>query len=195
MAYPYKGSKNSIAKEIIDFLPAAGTFVDLFAGGCSVTHAAMQSGKYNKIIINDVDPMPTQLFLDAMNGRYRNERRWISREDFERLKSTDSYVRYCWSFGNNGKDYLYAKEIEEFKHGLHLAVFEGKTELLEHEMELPRGTLPTFPDVSDVSKRYSLYRNYLKGFYGDDEKHIASQAFECLERLNSTSGGGKTTKP
>jgi site-specific DNA-adenine methylase len=37
---PYKGSKNAIARDIIDILPAGDVFVDLFAGGCAVTHAA-----------------------------------------------------------------------------------------------------------------------------------------------------------
>jgi len=41
---PYKGSKNGIAKKIVDALPAGEVFVDLFAGGCAVTHAAMLSG-------------------------------------------------------------------------------------------------------------------------------------------------------
>ena len=34
---PYKGSKNKIAKQIIDFLPSGGTLYDLFAGGCAIT--------------------------------------------------------------------------------------------------------------------------------------------------------------
>ena len=55
---PYKGSKNQIARWIIDILPSADTFVDLFAGGCSVTHVAILSNKYkNIIIINAVKPL------------------------------------------------------------------------------------------------------------------------------------------
>ena len=30
---PYKGSKNSIAEKIVDYLPEAQNFYDLFAGG------------------------------------------------------------------------------------------------------------------------------------------------------------------
>ena len=37
----YQGSKNSIAREIVRFLPAAGTLIDICAGGCAITHAAM----------------------------------------------------------------------------------------------------------------------------------------------------------
>ena len=107
---PYMGSKNRIAKEIVDQLPSAEYFVDLFCGGCAVTHAAMLSGKYKKFIINDISGDMPRLFVDAVNGKYRNEKRWISREDFERLKDTDAYVRTCWSFGNNGKGYLWNDE-------------------------------------------------------------------------------------
>ena len=104
------GSKNRIARDIVEQLPSAEYFVDLFCGGCAVTHAAMLSGKYKKFIINDIAPDMPRLFADAINGKYRNEKRWISREDFERLKDTDAYVRTCWSFGNNGKGYLWNDE-------------------------------------------------------------------------------------
>ena len=33
LGMPYKGSKNAIARDIIDILPAGDVFVDLFAGG------------------------------------------------------------------------------------------------------------------------------------------------------------------
>ena len=37
---PYMGSKNDIAEQIIQIVPQARNFYDLFAGGCAVTHAA-----------------------------------------------------------------------------------------------------------------------------------------------------------
>ncbi|MDD6964096.1 MAG: DNA adenine methylase [Firmicutes bacterium] len=120
---PYKGSKNKIAKQIIDFLPSGGTLYDLFAGGCAITHCAMESGKYDRYIVNDIEPGITQLFIDAVNGKYANEKRWISREDFFKLKESDPYVKYCWSFANNGRDYLYSKEIEPLKKHLHNIFF------------------------------------------------------------------------
>lgn len=118
---PYMGSKNRIARDIVEQLPSAEYFVDLFCGGCAVTHAAMLSGKYQKFIVNDIAPDMPCLFVDAINGKYRNEKRWISREDFERLKDTDAYVRTCWSFGNDGYSYIYGKKIESWKKALHYA--------------------------------------------------------------------------
>jgi hypothetical protein len=99
--------------------------VDLFAGGCAVTHAAILSGKFGRFIANDITEYP-QVFRDAIDGKYRNECRWISREDFLRLKDDDPYVRLCWSFGNDMKTYMYAPEVERFKKHMH-AIFSAGT--------------------------------------------------------------------
>ena len=120
---PYKGSKNSIAEWVVDILPEADNLYDLFAGGCAVTHCAMESGKWKNYIINDIEPGIVQLFKDATSGKLANEERWISRETFEMLKDTEPCIRYVWSFGNNGMDYLYAPEIERFKKHLHFMFF------------------------------------------------------------------------
>lgn len=117
---PYQGSKNKIAQWIISNLPSGDTLIDLFAGGCAVTHAAILSGKWNRIVANDIGDAP-QLFMDAIHGKYANEKRWISREEFHQIKDSDAYVSLCWSFGNNRSNYLYAREIEPWKKALHFA--------------------------------------------------------------------------
>ena len=132
---PYHGSKNSIAREIVRFLPAAGTLIDICAGGCAITHAALElcegiAPKWARIVANDVNPMPGKLFRDAIDGKYAHETRWISREDFYRLKDSDPYVAYCWSFGNNACNYLYAQEIEPWKRAVHYARVLGDREPL-----------------------------------------------------------------
>ena len=106
---PYKGSKNQIAEWIVDELPRAEVFVDLFFGGGAVTHRAMLTGKYKRFIANDIDGRLPKLFIDCAYGKYtvENHREWISREEFFRLKDEDAYIALVWSFGNNGKDYLY----------------------------------------------------------------------------------------
>ena len=111
---PYMGSKNKLAERIVSLLPRAEHLYDVFCGGCAIAHCAALSGKWGHIHINDISDMP-QLFVDAVAGKYRDERRWISREDFFALKDSDPYVRSCWSFGNNGRDYLYSREIEPYK--------------------------------------------------------------------------------
>ena len=118
----YMGSKNKIVKALIPQLPSAKYFVDLFAGGCAMTHGAMLSGKYERFIANDISDAPS-LFQRAINGEFRDEKRWISRDDFFALKDRDPYVRYIWSFGNKGEGYLYSKEIEPYKKAYHFARF------------------------------------------------------------------------
>ena len=121
---PYKGSKSLIAKWLIEQLPTANVFVDLFCGGGAVTHAAMLSGKYKRFIINDrISEMPNA-FINAIRGEYSKPeyRRWVSREEFMRDKDNDMFVRLCWSFGNNGKDYLYSKQLESHTKKQHITL-------------------------------------------------------------------------
>lgn len=112
---PYKGSKNGIAEWVVDRLPPSHTLYDLFCGGCAITHCSMEKGKYGHYVINDIDEQLPKFFVDAANGAYRDEKRWISREDFEMWKDSDPYIRYLWSFGNKGKTYLYSKQIEPIR--------------------------------------------------------------------------------
>ena len=112
---PYKGSKAKIADRILDLMPSAGTFYDLFAGGMAVTHAAMMRNKFKRVVCNDINGEMLTLFVEAVNGRFKGENRWISRKDFFLMKDSDPYVKYIWSFGNNGETYMYSKEIEQIK--------------------------------------------------------------------------------
>ena len=69
LGVPYQGSKNAIARYIIGIMPRGKRFVDLFAGGCAVTHAAMISGKYDRFLANDLQGFGLRLFVDAIAGR------------------------------------------------------------------------------------------------------------------------------
>ena len=120
---PYKGSKNRIAKKILDVLPAAPVLYDVFCGGCAITHAALLSGKYSRVVANDVNGMIPHAFETALAGGFRNEDRWISRDDFQKLYKTDPYVAICFSFGNDLYEYCYARELEPYKRALHYAIF------------------------------------------------------------------------
>ena len=120
---PYKGSKNRIAKKILDVLPAAPVLYDVFCGGCAITHAALLSGKYSRVVANDINGMIPHAFEKAIQGGFRNEDRWISRDDFQRLYKTDPYVAICFSFGNNLQEYCYARALEPYKRALHYAIF------------------------------------------------------------------------
>ena len=119
---PYMGSKNMIAKYIVEKLPAGKRLVELFCGGCAISHCSMLQGKYSEYLLNDIDPRPAKTFVKALNGGFKDETRWISREDFFKLKDEDDYVRLCFSFGNRGASYMYRKPLEPYKKAVHMAV-------------------------------------------------------------------------
>lgn len=166
---PYKGSKNKLAERIVRLLPRRTNLVDLFCGGCAVSHAALLMGKFEHIYINDINWMCPTLFMDALQGKYANDTRWISREDFFRLRDTDPYVAMVWSFGNNMRDYLYSKEIEPLKKAIHYALFFSDYSLakaLGHDL--------SFVDaIKDVQQRYRAVRQYFSQF-----GHFRQQSFE-----------------
>jgi len=124
---PYMGSKSRICEWLMAYLPPADTFIDLFAGGCAVTHAAMISGKYNHVIANDVQGDVLELFHRAVTeGLSPEDWRPVPREEFELHKETDALIGLVWSFGNNKQDYLYSRDIEEQKLAAH-SMIVGKT--------------------------------------------------------------------
>lgn len=113
---PYMGSKNKIAAELIRVLPGGNVFVDLFAGGCAMTHAALWSGKYRKVIANDIQRQFPDLFFRSITGHLTaHDRRAVDREEFERMKDHDAAVALLWSFGNAGENYLWNRDLEPVK--------------------------------------------------------------------------------
>lgn len=177
---PYMGSKNTIAHIIVDVLPKAENFYDLFCGGCSITHCAMLSKKWKHIIFNDIDKDMPQLFLDSIRGKYKDEKRWISREDFDKEKNDSAYIRCVWSFGNKGTNYLYGKEIEQYKKAFWYAVmFDDFSYFWKLGINIPHLKAKTYKE-----KRLKIHQWIVKqaklGKQTDRD-----QALERLERLQS----------
>lgn len=142
---PYKGSKSAIAKGIVDALPSGNRLVDLFCGGCAITDYAMKkTSKYRKFLVNDLDPVLPSTYIRAMRGGFAGEERWISREEFHRLKNDDPYVSLCFSFGNNRKTYMYGPDIEPYKRALHYIIFWEDYKPMED----------LCPQVVDIIKEY-----------------------------------------
>lgn len=139
------GSKNSIAKDIVNALPSGERLVDLFAGGCSITDYALKNtDKFSRLLVNDLNGWSPKAYVKALTGGFKDEERWISRQDFFRLKDTDPYVKLCFSFGNNLKDYMYATELEPYKRALHHIIF--------WEDYIPMGVI--CPQVVDIIQEY-----------------------------------------
>lgn len=174
---PYKGSKNKLATRIVGILPQRENLYDVFCGGCAVTHAAMMGRKFKTFHINDINWMCPQFFKDVLEGKYDNDTRWISREDFFRLKDTDPYVAFVWSFGNNLRDYIYGKDIEPLKKAIHYAVFFSDYSLAKemgHDLSFIDG-------ISDLQQRYLSVKHYFE------------QNVKCF-RMQSLIGGGQSQR-
>ena len=179
---PYKGSKNSIAAEIISILPPAKHFYDIFDGGGAMTHAAALSGKYQYIHYNELNPLICKGFKMAINGEFKNERRWISREYFNAHKGDDPYVAICWSFGNNLRNYLYSKELEPIKKAVHYARIYNSYCLL-HELGIaePSRAEPSRAEPSRAEHIERLIRLREIGEVPGDGVRL--QAIEHRDRL------------
>ena len=142
---PYMGSKNSIAKDIVNALPGGERLVDLFAGGCAITDYALKNtNKFSRFLVNDLNGWSPQTYLKALAGGFKDEERWISRKDFFRLKDTDPYVKLCFSFGNGLKTYMYNPELEPYKRALHHIIFWENYGPMEE----------LCPQVVDIIKEY-----------------------------------------
>lgn len=186
---PYKGSKNAIAEKLIEVLPPAEHFYDLFGGGGAITHCALLSGKYKHVHYNEIDPLISKAFGMAIHGEFKNETRWISREDFNRLKDTDPYVAICFSFGNDLKTYAYAKEKEPFKRAVHnFLFFNDKSEI---ERYVPIDFEFTSDDVNTKRLEFQRYLkphiDKIKSYCNCDSENPRNvlQSLEGLERLNN----------
>lgn len=178
---PYKGSKNQIAKWIVNQLPSSDVFVDLMCGGMAVTHVGLLSGKYKQFVANDIDGRLPQLFLDCCHGKYtvENHSEWVTREEFNKKKEIDAYIALVWSFGNNGKDYLYGKDIEDMKHAYHKVVYNDDIDAL-----LPFGYKLSRSNKQSIYERYLDYQRQIKKQTTQVQLEHLSRQTE-IERLQS----------
>ena len=173
----YMGAKNALAERIVALLPSASHLIDVFAGGCAITHCAMKSGKWQHVHANDINEMIVGAFRRAINGEFIGERRWISHEEFNRVRDTDAYAAICFSFGGNLRGYAYNHKNEELKRALHYAIFFG-----DHKPFLSLTGIDLTPvlNISDLRERYLTAKHLSK----ENGKRIDLQPFECLNRLN-----------
>ena len=177
---PYMGSKNKIAEWVLSFLPKAENFYDLFCGGCAITHCAIEQRKYQNYYINDIKGEMPKGFVDCMNGKYKDDRRWISHEDFDRQKGKgDLLVDVCFSFGNNWrKGYAYSHDIEPYKKALHYAILFDDCSLMK---ELCGIDISGISKIKGVDERYK----YCKAHIDKEMPKVTLEHIERLKRLQS----------
>ena len=180
---PYKGSKNSIAEWVYSHFPKRTNFYDLFAGGCAILQVALMRQEYKNYIANDIDDDGIKLFMQGIKGDFNHEERWISRSDFFKLKDTEPYIKYCWCFGNNGRDYLYSKEIEPYKKAWHYAVFENDFSFAK-KLNID---LEPIKELSDIHRKYLISKKIIESVKKKKDCNglVRQQQLEALNRLQS----------
>lgn len=198
LGLPCKGSKSTIARQIVDCLPPATHFYDLFGGGGAIAQTAMLSGKYRFVHYNELDRVVCKGFQMFCNGDFADERRWISREDFHRLKTTDPYVNMVFSFCSNGRTYLYPTEFEFWKQAQHYAVLQHDFRLLDDMgIHMIRYSRPAVR--ARMAEYLSLYAQWLRTKRPDlqvDFERIRSMpavtyiSLDTETRLNRLKAGG-----
>ena len=174
---PYMGSKNKIAQWVLSYLPKAENFYDLFCGGCAITHCAITQNKYNNFYVNDIKGEMPQGFIDCINGKYNNDYRWISHDDFDKLKGCgDLLVDCCFSFGNNWrKGYAYSKELEPYKKALHYALFYSDFTMSK---ELYGVDFSIIEKIKSIEEKYITIKKIIKS-----NTPITRIQIENMERL------------
>ena len=179
-----KGSKSKLADRIVSLFPRATHLYDLFCGGSAISHCALLKNKYQHIHINDINPMMPQAFIKALQGGFDDEDRWISREDFFRLKDTDPYVAICFSFGNDLKTYCYGKEVEPLKKALHYAIFFDSYELSDALIGVD---LRPIQKCATRQEKYLLAKRLIKAVYSKKNSiRLDLQNLECLKRVQDS---------
>ena len=191
---PYKGSKNKLAGKIFELFPRKKNFYDLFCGGCAMTHYGLLHGGFENFYMNDINPACSELFIDAVHGKFKDEKRWISREDFEKLKDVEPYVAFCWSFGNNLRNYLYSKEIEELKRAWHYAIFFDD---FEPAKKLTGIDFSPIKNIKNRKEKYLTSKEIIRKFYnpsvfGGNQELERLESLERLERLESLQSFNKS---
>lgn len=153
---PHIGSKNSIAKWVVEILPPAKHFYDLFGGGGAITHAAILSGKFDNFHINDNNEK-LLLFADAIRGKYNKIPNWVSNKKFH-SPTTPIYEKTIYSYGNNGVCYLYSPVLEHYQELFYRAIILRDYEEYEKQFSIKLSTV----DNANLFLRLESAREMIK---------------------------------
>lgn len=168
---PYQGSKSRIADWVVGNLPSAPVLVDIMCGGGAVSHAALLSGKYGRVVLNDVNGM-ADVFVRAVRGEYADYSFVPDREQFNAMKGSDPLVSLLYSFGNDRNTYLWSRELEPVKVAASRMLYA--------------------PSLSERRRYWLVFcralREYVEGHDGMPDRLERLQGLEGLERLQGLQG-------
>ncbi|KFI66115.1 DNA adenine methylase [Bifidobacterium cuniculi] len=184
---PYQGSKNSIAPWVVDHLPAAPVLVDIMAGGCAVTHCALLSGKFGRVIANDISDSAL-FFKEVAEGSMRGYAHVPTREEFHAAKDDDPAIGLLYSFASNRKNYLWSRALEPVKIAASRmltspSLHERRRAWLQFVRELDKYVKTTNTPPSKAIERLQRLQGLERL-----ERLEGLEGLERLERLNALQG-------
>lgn len=130
LGLPYKGSKNTIANQIVAQFPRAHSFLDACCGGGAVLEAAYLSGKFERVEGIDID----EGIITLLNAVFRDfgkidyeHKQLVTAERYKeavqnRTTLEDAVDRFIASFGFNGYDYQWGEKRRHLKYLVHQAM-------------------------------------------------------------------------
>lgn len=186
----YQGSKSKIADEIISLLPNKKYFIDAFSGGGALAHCALESGKFEHIIANDLQTKDIleAHFLWTPEQHLEFQKKWITKEEFEHTDNL--YIKTCWSFSNNRKAYIYSKACYEYKRRLHNAICFGNYKEFEDYCGIDLSEIDSYDDLNE--RRKAARRAILKALKPYSFKEtIISNTHIPKEIYDAILGGNK----
>jgi len=162
-AIPYMGSKRKLAQKIVDYIlemnPGTKYIYDLFGGGGAISFEFLQRKSIEKVVYNELNTGVCELLKDIMkNGVTDKYTQWIDCETFNAHKNDDDWFgglcKCVWSFGNNQKNYLFGKDIEQLKKEAHFYLFEQGYTLGDKEKRIR--LLKQFKRDVNIISRFNL---------------------------------------
>lgn len=189
----YKGSKNSITEEIVQYIinshPDKKFFIDACCGGFAISHYVLRETQM-QVYANDLNPYIMSLLEELFfnEGKSFNEikDKWIPRTKYMDVQSNPhkypkwfvGYALSTWSFGGGAEGYLYAVEKEAIKHNLFNAITKNvwTDDLLFIKEKIP----PYLLDASANRQKRKALLLYCKQYFNSQ---IQLENLNRLERL------------
>ena len=214
MPLPYMGSKRKLAKDIYQVISSnsnTNILVDPFCGGFAVSEEFLKHGwdvyasDINKYIVALLRAI---LFGDDWLNKQLAKPDFITREKFfDITRNPDKYddcvvgyVQCIWSFGNNGKEYLYGKQVEDIKHITHNYVINGDEKQFKEMLKVENISIPNelFPKMAEIplsdwftrrrllqGTARKLYRKYKELEHLQRIGRLKNMCLQHLERLSN----------
>lgn len=195
LGLPYMGSKRKLSKKIVDYIlaknPKCHYVYDLFGGGGAVSFEFIQRKQIKQVFYNELNTAIVELLKKIRaEGVTPEFYKWVSREEFIAHKNDNDWygglLQTCWSFGNNQKNYIFGKHLEENKRILH-EIIVNRCDVSRKQLEELTGLYidDYYLQQDDIQKRRIEVMSLVKKQVGrvDMEQLQQLQQLQQLERL------------